>query len=237
LRLYDQQPLDAPAPCIPLGDAIARPELATKAPDEIAVGQKSSAALGPQTMNDVTTALQTKGTAYLARSLTTSTPTRANPNLIVVGSLVSNPFNLGGLSRISEIFGAAALTLQNQNVMSSKDFISVAVSSHLHFPIVQLSSDGVSAFLRERKNEGYAVVGIEQTDRSVILGSSNAVLPEKCVLVVGSEREGIPAEVLIECEILVEIPQVGVTRSLNVQTAVAIVLYEYARQYGAKEVA
>jgi tRNA guanosine-2'-O-methyltransferase len=113
----------------------------------------------------------------------------------------------------------------------------VAVSSHLHFPIVQLSSDGVSAFLRERKNEGYAVVGIEQTDRSVILGSPDAVLPERCVLVVGSEREGIPAEVLIECEILVEIPQVGVTRSLNVQTAVAIVLFEYARQHGAKEIA
>jgi tRNA guanosine-2'-O-methyltransferase len=43
---------------------------------------------------------------------------------------------------------------------------------------------------------------------------------------------GMPAAVLGECDILVEIPQVGVTRSLNVQTAAAIVLFEYGRQHG-----
>lgn len=74
-------------------------------------------------------------------------------------------------------------------------------------------------------------MGIEQTDRSAILGSKECVLPEKCVLVVGSEREGIPAVVLAECDLLVEIPQVGITRSLNVQTAAGIVLCEYVRQH------
>ena len=77
---------------------------------------------------------------------------------------------------------------------------------------------------------GFTVVGIEQTDRSSMLGSPEAILPEKVVLVVGSEKEGIPAVVLTECDILVEIPQQGITRSLNVQTAVSIVLFEYIRQ-------
>ena len=68
---------------------------------------------------------------------------------------------------------------------------------------------------------GYSVVGIEQTDRSVRIGEAGCVLPEKCVLVLGSEAKGIPAALLAECDMLVEIPQVGVTRSLNVQTAAA----------------
>ena len=109
--------------------------------------------------------------------------------------------------------------------------MSVAVSSHLHFPVVQLSAAAVQAFLVDRKNEGFTVVGIEQTDRSMILGSEEAKLPQKVVLVVGSEKEGMPALILTECDLLVEIPQQGITRSLNVQTAVAIVLYEHARQH------
>jgi tRNA guanosine-2'-O-methyltransferase len=96
---------------------------------------------------------------------------------------------------------------------------------------VQLSAPNIPAFLAERKREGYTVVGVEQTDRSVMLGSEACQLPRQVVLVVGSEREGIPAVVLTECDVLVEIPQSGVTRSLNVQTAVAIVLFEYARQH------
>jgi tRNA guanosine-2'-O-methyltransferase len=64
-----------------------------------------------------------------------------------------------------------------------------------------------------------------------MLGSAECILPEKCILVMGSEKEGIPALILSECDVLIEIPQVGITRSLNVQTAAGIVLCEYAKQH------
>lgn len=182
---------------------------------------------GPSTL-----AVQTKGTAYLS-----STPTRTRfRTLLVIASLVDNPHNLGGLSRVSEIFGAGALYIPTPTVMSSKDFQSVAVASHLHIPVHSLAAEGLQEFLQKRKREeGFQVVGIEQTDRSVLIGRAECVLPEKCILVLGSEREGIPAAVLGECDLLVEIPQVGVTRSLNVQTAAGIVLCEYVRQFGQKK--
>ena len=234
VKLYEKN--DTPhisSSCLPLGDAIPRHPTAQTIADTTSSTKTTPA---PRTIDDVT-ALQTKGTAYLARTLSDpSASTASRPhNLIVVGSLVDNPYNLGGLSRVSEIFGASALTLQNQNVVGNRDFTSVSVSSHLHFPIVQLSASAVPGFLAERKAEGFKVVGIEQTDRSAMLGSEGARLPENCVLVVGSEREGIPAVVLTECDFLVEIPQKGVTRSLNVQTAVSVVLFEYARQHGGKK--
>ena len=230
VKLYKEDlPPTAPTSCMPLGEEIER----AVAPQQHDQPETSNTRppVGPRTANEVS-ALQTKGTAYLARTLSDTSAQPSRPSdLIVVGSLVDNPYNLGGLSRVSEIFGASALCLQNQNVLSNKEFQSVSVSSHLHFPIVHLSASGVPGFLAARKGEGFTVVGIEQTDRSVILGSKEAQLPKKVVLVVGSEKEGIPALVLTECDTLVEIPQQGITRSLNVQTAVSIVLYEHARQH------
>ena len=228
VRLRDADSLQtAASSCMPLGDEIDRP--ATQQAKAELVEIKTT--VGPRTSNEVA-ALQTKGTAYLARTLSNPSDQQARSSkAIVIGSLVDNPYNLGGLSRVSEIFGASALCLQNQKVLSNKGFTSVAVSSHLHFPVVQLSVPGIPDFLAERKAEGFCVVGIEQTDRSVLLGSEGAKLPERVVLVVGSEKEGIPAIVLTECDMLVEIPQRGITRSLNVQTAASVVLYEHARQH------
>jgi tRNA guanosine-2'-O-methyltransferase len=228
LKLYDREGTDVPPACVELGEPVA-PLPTTNGTTEPAPSppaKESNLELTPGTSTSGSRALQTKGTAYL-----TNEPQISRNNIIVIASLVDNPYNLGGLSRVSEIFGASELHLQNQNVTGTKDFVSVAVSSHLHFPICQLSAPGVPAYLAEKRSEGWAIVGIEQTDRSVLLGSAECKLPEKVVLVIGSEKEGIPALVLSECNLLVEIPQQGITRSLNVQTAAAIVLFEYARQH------
>ncbi|KAK3658538.1 hypothetical protein LTR22_008891 [Elasticomyces elasticus] len=228
---------DWPAPCIPLGPPVVLPEeveaVTTMVAAETSLPDNPGSALG-QIQSIESRALQTKGTAYTASADMQDGRKRAmHAQLIMVASLVDNPYNLGGLSRVSEVFGASELLVQNQRVTSNKDFQATAVSSHLHLPLVELSSPDIAPYLTSKRNEGWAIVGIEQTDRSVVLGSEQCKLPQQIVLVVGSEKEGIPALVLSECDMLVEIPQHGVTRSLNVQTAAAIVLYEYSRQHSA----
>ena len=52
------------------------------------------------------------------------------------------------------------------------------------------------------------------------------------VFVVGSEREGLPEDVLAGCEVRASIPQAGGTESLNVAMAGAIALYELSRRRG-----
>jgi len=176
-------------------------------------------------------ALQTKGTAYLASTKDEDDDSRPS-DLIVVGSLVDSAYNLGGLSRVSEIFGAAALYISNPTItLSHKDFISVAVASQNHIPIKALPPADLPAWLTEKKNEGYCIVGIEQTDRSKILGAEGTTLPEKTILILGAEKEGMPPHIMGECDVLVEIPQKGKTRSMNVQTAASTVLFEYSRQH------
>jgi tRNA guanosine-2'-O-methyltransferase len=221
-----------PASCIPLGTAIPKPPHSPITSNEDSAAQQQKPK--PLTQEEAI-ALQTKGTAYLKTSLDDSSSCQTNKHsLLVIASLIENPYNLGGLSRASEIFGAQAMYVRDPRVIAEKDFTSVSVSSHNHIDILPLPVAEISAWMAGKKSEGWTVVGIEQTDRSVLLGDESAGLPAKTILVLGSEREGMPAAVLGECDLLVEIPQVGVTRSLNVQVAAAIVLFEYGRQHGRK---
>jgi tRNA guanosine-2'-O-methyltransferase len=180
--------------------------------------------------------LQTKTETLQAQAtmleLPVSGPNLARPyEVIIVASLIDNYFNIGGLSRVSEIFGVKSLQIDKLEVLKTQQFVSVAVSSDVWLPIEELPVAGLPQYLRDRKLEGHTVVGIEQTDRSKMLGQDEWRFPKKTILVLGSEREGIPAPLLSEMDVCVEIPQKGQTRSMNVQTAAAVVLYEYTRQH------
>lgn len=50
------------------------------------------------------------------------------------------------------------------------------------------------------------------------------------VLVLGREKEGIPVDIIHVLDACLEIPQLGVVRSLNVHVSGAIALWEYTRQ-------
>jgi RNA methyltransferase, TrmH family len=50
------------------------------------------------------------------------------------------------------------------------------------------------------------------------------------IFVVGSEREGLPEQVLVRCDVAATIPTSGPAESLNVAAAGAIALYEWSRR-------
>ncbi|KAL9096874.1 MAG: hypothetical protein Q9165_000838 [Trypethelium subeluteriae] len=228
--------------------------------------------------------IQTKGAAWQANALDSFSSSETHSvgphaSLILIASLIKTPHNLGGLSRVAEIFGVGALHIASRGVLTNKEFLSVSVSSEQHLNIqetpletrkggtggITAEIEGLAETLMEMKGNGYKIIGIEQTDRSFVLGGEDAArlltmgsrdlgvdavdesespegkrqeqslgqqqakAGEKVALVLGSEKEGIPAWILKECDACIEIPQIGVTRSLNVQTAAAAVLYEYTR--------
>jgi tRNA guanosine-2'-O-methyltransferase len=162
-------------------------------------------------------------------------------SVILIASLIDNPTNLGGLSRISESFGLETLYINDIKKTAHKDFKATSVTSEKHLPIKELRESDVPAFITRMKTKGYEVVGIEQTDRSGMLGDEVAegakdvgTLPRRCVLVLGAEKSGITPEVLSVVDRCVEIRTVGVTRSLNVQTAGGIAVYEWWREWNGK---
>jgi tRNA guanosine-2'-O-methyltransferase len=172
---------------------------------------------------------QTKGRQILQTSSTK--PHNFNdPQAILIASLIDTPYNLGGLSRVSEIFGVTQLHVPNLSVIKSKEFQSTSVSSEGHVNFVCTTTASLLDTLRSLKAQGYTVIGIEQTSTSFVLGEQGKKLPRKAVFVLGAEKTGLPGHVLAEVDECVEIRQWGVTRSLNVQTAGAVVMWEWRRE-------
>jgi len=182
---------------------------------------------------EVLAAVSTAPIQTKASDPSSTTPTAVDTegrDLILVASLLDNNFNLGGVSRVSEIMGVGTLTFNSLSSTKTSEFTSVSVHSESWLELVEVPSPEIAAYLREKRAAGYTAVGLEQTDRSVILGKDACRFPKKTVLLLGTEKYGIPAELLGELDWCVEIPQKGRTRSMNVQTAAAVVLYEACRQ-------
>lgn len=83
--------------------------------------------------------------------------------------------------------------------------------------------------LRELKEQGYPLVGLEQTTGSKCL--YGYPFARRLALVIGNERAGLEQDVLKLLDDVVEIPVYGLPYAHNVATATAMALYEYCRQY------
>lgn len=148
--------------------------------------------------------------------------------LIVVASLIDKPTNLGGLCRTCEVFGASGLVLGNLQCIRDKQFQHLSVSAEQWLPLVEVKPPHLIDYLQEKKAEGYTIIGVEQTARSSDLTQFR--FPEKSLLLLGNEREGIPAYLIQQLDVCVEIPQRGIIRSLNVHVSGALLIWEYTRQ-------
>ncbi|XP_069463465.1 probable methyltransferase TARBP1 isoform X2 [Ambystoma mexicanum] len=153
---------------------------------------------------------------------------KSNGSLIVVASLIDKPTNLGGLCRTSEIFGASSLVVDSLHYVNDKQFQYLSVSSEQWLPLVEVKPSQLVDYLQQKKTEGYAIIGVEQTAKSFAL--QEFVFPEKSLLLLGNEREGIPANLIQHLDVCVEIPQVGIVRSLNVHVSGALMIWEYTKQ-------
>ncbi len=83
--------------------------------------------------------------------------------------------------------------------------------------------------LKTLRNEGYRIVGLEQTDRSQLIYDYK--YHHRTALVIGHERHGMNAEELALVDDVIEIPVYGMPYSYNVVTATTMAVYEYLRQF------
>ncbi|KAK6251036.1 hypothetical protein SCA6_005041 [Theobroma cacao] len=156
-------------------------------------------------------------------------------HIILVASLLDRIPNLAGLARTSEVFKASGLAVADAKIVHDKQFQLIrapkallCVTAEKWVPIIEVPVNSVKQFLEKKKREGYSILGLEQTANSVPL--DQYIYPKKTVLVLGREKEGIPVDIIHILDACIEIPQLGVVRSLNVHVSGAIALWEYTRQ-------
>jgi len=78
-------------------------------------------------------------------------------------------------------------------------------------------------FLKNKKEEGFCVIALEQSTDSVDYKKVEAT--EKNIVVLGNEVEGVSSEILDLADVVAEIPMKGEKESLNVSVATGVFLY------------
>jgi len=151
-------------------------------------------------------------------------------SLVVCAALVENPMNLGALCRTVEAFRLQSLVLGDLQLANNRKFRQLAAATYSWQPLEACSPDRLPHWFQQQQKQGYSILGLTASRDAEPLHQTQ--FPQKAVLVLGRELTGIPREVEQDCDLTLTIPQYGMADSLNVQTAAAIAIYEYIRQWG-----
>ncbi|MEQ1967151.1 tRNA/rRNA methyltransferase [Xenorhabdus nematophila] len=139
---------------------------------------------------------------------------------------VGNPHNLGAIMRSCAHFGVQGVVLQDTAMLESGAAVRTAEGGAEH--IKGIDADGFTDTLNKFRNEGYTIVTTSSHKGSTAL--AQATLPEKMVLVLGQESDGLSDSIWEDGDIRLSIGGTGRVESLNVSVATGILLAEWWRQ-------
>jgi len=103
------------------------------------------------------------------------------------------------------------------------DFAKVALGAEKN--VAWESVSDTVALIKELKQEGWKILALEQSKRSLRIDLFSKIVSRKIALVVGAEVDGIPAGILKLADAILEIPMFGKKESLNVSVAFGIAAY------------
>ncbi|AZM50437.1 RNA methyltransferase [Streptomyces sp. WAC 06738] len=152
----------------------------------------------------------------------------ARPGSVFVAlDRIANPGNLGTIIRTADAVGGAGVILIGDTV---DPYAPAAVKASMGslFAVDVVHAPDAGEFFSWAEEQGVAVVA---TSGSADEDHWSAAYDPPLAFLLGSEREGLPEDLLARASRRVRIPMVGTVDSLNIGVAASIMLYE-ARRYG-----
>lgn len=148
------------------------------------------------------------------------------PPLVVVCDEISDPHNLGAIIRSAEAAGAHGVIIPKRRNAGLTAVVAKVSSGALeHIPVARVSN--IAATLGDLKKRGLWIYGTG-------LGATSSLyqtdLRGAAAIVIGSEGDGMGRLVTECCDVVMSIPMLGKTQSLNASAAAAVVLFEVVRQ-------
>jgi TrmH family RNA methyltransferase len=125
---------------------------------------------------------------------------------------VGDPGNVGTLIRTADAFGASVELSSGSADPTGPKALRASAGAVFRVPLGEGAGQRIGLVVHGGKSLAELEFG------------------EASVFVVGSEREGLPEEVLARCDATATIPTSGPAESLNVAAAGAIALYEWSRR-------
>lgn len=151
-----------------------------------------------------------------------------SPFVIVLDNVRSQS-NVGSIFRTADAFLTEAIYLCGITATPPHREIqktALGATESVRWKYFQSTTDA----MRDLKNSGYILIGIEQVEGSVELQDIVISAGKKYALVFGHEINGVEQEVLDLCDLCVEIPQFGTKHSFNIAISAGIILWEINRK-------
>ncbi len=145
--------------------------------------------------------------------------------LIVVPAAMEDPRNLGACIRSAVALGADAILAHNKGGAGLTPSVAKTAAGALESIAICQVTD-IEKELKSLRNEGYAIVGLEE-DGEVEAHKGRYEGP--LVLVVGGEDRGIPPHIRRACTYVVRLPMAPGAHSYNASVALSLLLYEVNR--------
>lgn len=146
--------------------------------------------------------------------------------VIVVAEGITDPHNLGAIIRTAEAIGAQGLVIPQRRASGiTSTVVKVAAGALENFSVARVVN--LSRALEELKEAGFWIYGTASTASEAL---HTVQFTGPIVLVIGSEGEGLSMLTQRSCDVLVSIPLLGKTPSLNASVAAGMALYEIYRQ-------
>lgn len=148
-------------------------------------------------------------------------------SLVVVLDQITDPHNVGAISRSAAAFGTKALIIpKHQSVpLESPVLAKISCGGIEHVPFVTVTN--LARTLDLLKDNGYWCIGLDEQGSQPL---RQAPLEGKIALVLGAEGEGLRRLTKGKCDLLVYLETNPKFPTLNVSNAAAIAFYEYRRQ-------
>ena len=137
---------------------------------------------------------------------------------------VSQDLNIGSIVRTANAFNVAAVHVVGRRRWNRRG----AMVTDRYLDVRH--HEGPAALLQWAAGAGYEVVVLDNGPGSALL--EGAALPERCLMVFGSEGAGVSDELRAACSRVLRIGQYGSTRSINVAAAAAIAMHAWILQHG-----
>jgi len=145
--------------------------------------------------------------------------------IYIVCDNVLDTYNIGAIFRLADAVGAKRVYLCGGSETPPNSRIqkaSVGTWQWVEWEYNNFALDALDALKTQIPD--LKTVAIELDDRAISYDEYDYTLP--VALVVGHESDGVSRDVMDKCDTIVQLPMLGVNKSLNVMVSLGIVLYE-----------
>lgn len=148
-------------------------------------------------------------------------------DLTVVLENVSDPHNISAVMRTCDAVGVQDIYVLNTKISKHKKWGARSSSSAVKWLTVRQYTDASACFAELRKKFPLILTTHLSSSASSVYDID---FTRPVALVFGNEHDGVSEEIRALADGNFAIPQVGMTRSLNISVACAVSLYEAFRQ-------